>query len=114
MKVLLVVSPTSDEAKNKILKAVAKYELPGIVMPTQSLANSFLRNEDEPVPVFGGLRNIVEAKENIDLTTSIFVIINKESLWEVKAAIKGSCADLTESAGSMFAVELFDYEESIN
>ena len=92
MKMLVVMSLRSDEAKGKVLKAMADMHIRGIAVQTAGLIDSVLHSDVDPIPHFGFLRNMVDSKSVAN--DLVFLIIEKDELSGVKEVIKTSCADM--------------------
>ena len=111
MKMLVVMSLASDEAKHKVLKAIKDIHIPGIAIQT-ALMDSVLQSDVDPIPHFGFFRHLVNSKSVAN--DLVFLIIEKDELSSVKEVIKNSCADLQSgTVGKMFAIEIADFEENI-
>lgn len=109
MKLLFVAIMKNDEYRSRVLKELEKYEPTGTVIPTSSLKNAILQSNVEPLPNFGGLRQLYENERA--LNTTIMAVIEEEELEQLKATIKGVSIQNSENEGIMFAVPVMYFEE---
>jgi len=109
MKLLLVVIMKNDDYRNRVLNELGKYETTGTVIPTTSMRNAITQSCVEPLPNFGGLRQIYENDRS--LNTTILAVIEEEELEQVKALIKNVSVKNQENEGIMFAVPVMYFEE---
>ena len=112
MKMLVVVSLGSDEAKHKVLKAVKDLKISGIAVKTSGLIDSVLQSDVDPIPHFGFFRHLVDSKSVAN--DLVLLIVEKDELSSVKEAIKNSCANMQSgTVGKMFAIEIAEFVEDI-
>lgn len=112
MKQLLVVTLNSDEAKDRVLIALAKESINAYVMPSIEAKNSVLHNTVEPVPEFGLFRHLIQCES--DTSATVVVIVDSEDIEDLKNLIKTSVSDTPKDVmGRMFALNLSFFEETL-
>ena len=94
------------------MTGLEKFEPTGTVIPTSSMRNAILQSTVEPLPNFGGLRQLYE--NDRALNTTIMAVIEEEELEQVKSIIRGVSIKNEENRGIMFAAPITYFEELKN
>lgn len=108
MKLLFVVIIKNDEYRNALLNEMNKFQTTGTVITTGSIKNAILQPDVEPIPNFGGLRQLYENQS--DLNTTILAIIDEEDLAQTKAMVRSVSTKGATYEGIMFTLPINDYE----
>ncbi|MDD3832075.1 MAG: hypothetical protein PHW00_05525 [Clostridia bacterium] len=109
MKMFMIIVTRNDDHLNKLLNNLRDYELKGTVIPTTSIRHAILDNNIEPLPVFGGLRQLYS--KNTDLNTTIMLAVEQEELENVKQAVRDVYQDVGQHKALMLATPLSYFEE---
>lgn len=111
MKVLFIAILDKNECEQELFSRLMQKGYNGTLIPTTSIKHALLGSGVEPVPIFAGLRHVVETTENANST--LFIVIDLDSMEEVKSIINDVTDNLAHHAGMMFAVPLIMFEGEI-
>lgn len=108
MKVLFACVLEKNEYEKKLYSELVKNNYSGTVLPTTSIKHALLGSNIEPIPVFAGLRHLVDEKE--DINSTILMLVDLDELDKIKAIVKTATNNFEKHCGCMFAVPLIMLE----
>lgn len=109
MKYLFVVILNKNENAYRLFSELRKHDIKGTVLPAQSLKSAYLDNDDEALPLFGSLRQVVSYPH--DLNYTVFCIVTNEQLALVKSIVHEITDEIQHKLGVMFALPVDTFEE---
>jgi hypothetical protein len=112
MKLLFVVILHNNENAYKLFSALRKNDTKGTVLPAQSLRSLVLDSEIEPIPMFAGLRHIIDSPRELNYT--VFCVIDESELENVKNIVHGVTEEIQQKIGIMFALPITLWKEVNN
>lgn len=104
MAYMFQVILNKNENAYMLFSALRKNGIKGVVLPAQSLKSALLDNRDETIPVFAGLRHVVEYPH--DMNYIVTCIIEEDKLEQVKTIVRSVTDEIKEKVGIMFAFPL--------
>lgn len=91
----------------QILAGLKDHGMNGIVMPSTSLKHALLQSDNDEVPIFGKLSNLV--KSEFAMSHTLMMLIPDEKLEDAKNTVRGIVKDLRKK-GVMFAMPVSFWE----
>ncbi len=107
-EILMVVVLKNDNCKHKVLRAMRAIDKNGTVIPTNSIKHSLLKDDVEPLPIFGGLRQL--ADDPAHLETTILLVMNEDELKPTRDAIINATKDNPTDVALIFATPVIYHE----
>lgn len=107
-EILMVVVLKNDGCKNKVLRAMRAIDKNGTVIPTNSIKHALLRDDVEPLPIFGGLRQLVDDPSHLE--TTILLVMNEDELKPTRDAIVNATKDNPTDVALIFALPVIYHE----
>lgn len=107
-EILMVVVLKNDDCKNKVLAAMRAMEKNGTVIPSNSIKHALLRDDVEPLPIFGGLRQLVDDPSHLE--TTIMLVMKKEEMQQTRDAIIEATKDKLDDVALIFALPVIYHE----
>ena len=104
MTYMFQVILSKNENAYALFSALRRNGIKGVVLPAQSLKSALLDNKDENIPVFTGLRHVVEYPH--DMNYLVYCIIVESKLEEVKTIVRSVTNEIKEKVGIMYAMPL--------
>ena len=111
MKYLLVIILENEALAYPLIKKLNEKDIHGTVIPTANMKSKLHGEEDDPLPVFGGLRHI--EKPSLSESTTLLLVVKEESMEIAKQAAREVTQNFKDDCGKMFAIPLMFSEGHI-
>ncbi len=111
MKVLQVVIMSNHENLNKVCQELSNNGKIEMVIPLVSPLRSIMSSDVEPMPIFGGFRQLAEGDNSFD---AILMILDENEIQLVKDIVKSISSQEGTQKSITFTLPINNYEEFIS